>query len=629
MANDAIQLNQDDADLLCARLVTDVQSTSDDLAAHVREVERYREYFRDRQPRVNPPWKGASELVVPYVKSTYLAITSHVVPTLLGVDPLVHVVGNNTPSMQMADEMETFYHALYTRKMKFRQKAERVFMGAFRDGTSIARVVWSQKARRGIGWEVTQDAMVDPASGEMLAQAGSVREVPMDTVWYDAPELTGVPIERFGTFPRANVPIEESPGVFCRYTLTGADVQARANVGTFDAKATARLLQFDGDASWIDDPSTFTRRVNQRNSIDSIPNDQTYLLTEIYYRYTPKNAKKGQALGDWRIVIHEPTQTLLACAPSPWWHGKRPYVALSPYVDVEGLYGDSIASAGAGQTQLALTTLLRLAVDAMAMGIAPEVLYASSLGEKFARDAKLSRGPGAWLMMPDQFFANGGNLMTHLQRNGYDPNAAIAMMQTIDQICGQQSTGASDNLKQTAISRDVTATEASQIMESSQKTLQFLTERCADFVSETAELVHGLTYQYQGNAYPQELWQDVCGESGVDMFSAMQGSYVLTSNGVRDTANRAMQRQLALENLQLLRQEPFVWDDVLLRHHAYEDFFRTRGVTQLDRVIGSVDMWQQKEQEAKMQAQAMMEMQNVDAEMQAMGEGAGDAGVSV
>lgn len=593
----AIQLDKSDADALCSRLARDVESASSDLYAHVAEVQRYREYLKDRQPRVDKPWKTASELSVPYVKSTLLAMLSHVVPTLLGADPLVHVVGNNRASQSMADNMETFYHALYTRVMDFRRRVERVFMGAFRDGTAIGRVVWTQKWRPGVQY-------VDAGTGD-----GLVVPQAADVMWYDAPELTLVPIDRFGTFPRANVPIDESPGVFCRYPMTGAELKSRGDAGVFDVAACERVLAHTGDAAWIEDASSFTRRIVAEDSADHNGIDQTYQVTEIYYRYDPKGMRKGKAFGDWRVVIHEPTQTLLAAGPTPWAHGMRPYVALSPYVDVEGLYGDSVASAGAGQTQLALTTLLRLAVDAMAIGIAPEIAYPSSLGETWGKKLRESRGPGTAIMAPDQMFTGNGAAMTHLQRNGYDPNAAIAMMQTIDQICGQQSTGASDNLKQAPMNRDVTATEATQIMESSQKVLTFLTERCADFVSDVALLVHGLMQQFQGNAQPLALWDDVCGESGLSLYDAMQGSYTLSSNGVRDTANRAVQRNISLEVFQLLRQEPLVWNDLMLRHHAYEDVLRTRGVNQTDRVIGTVEDWQAQEEEAKAQVQAMMAAQ--------------------
>jgi hypothetical protein len=365
------------------------------------------------------------------------------------------------------------------------------------------------------------------------------------------------------------------------------------------------------------------RDINDSNqNADVNFRSQSYEITFVYYRYAPKenNDKPAQ---DWCFVLHEQSNTLLQAIPSPWWHGKRPYVAISPYLDIEGYLGDSLASAGAGDVQVTKTTLLRLAVDAMAIGIAPEMLVAQSLGAHIG-DIKSRRGPGGVLTMPDSFFENPGAKMQPFGNQGYNPSMALGLLDYIDRE-GQESTGVSDSLKGVQSGQNISATEASQIMDSAQKSIAFLSERLADAMKEIGNLIYLLNYQYQGNAGPSQLWDEINGDKTmpgapdlmgqptqvpITMFDAFNGSYDISTNGVRDTSNRAIKMQRSEKLLTTLMQFPQIAQNPTRLYSLLSDFVTDSGYRDPERILGTEQEWQADQQQAdQQQAEAAAQAQ--------------------
>ena len=439
-------------------------------------------------------------------------------------------------------------------------------------------------------------------AGQLIAQTGEITPASVEMVVYDAPTLDLVTVENFGTFPRANVDPQESPGVYRRVMLTGQEILERAVLGVFDAQAVDMLRALPGDHP-LARPDDELRGIQAgMGAADMRFRAQSYELTLIYYRYAPREDSDEPA-ADWCFVLHEESKTILRAIPTPYWHGKRPYVVMSPYQDVEGFYGDSLAAAGAGDVQTAKTTLLRLAVDAMAIGIAPEMLVAQSLGSHVG-DIKSRRGPGGILTMPDSFFENPGSKLQPFGNQGYSPSTVIPLLEALDRE-GQESTGVSDNIKGVQ-GNNVTATEASQIQDSAQKTIGFLSERFAEGMKGVGELIYDLNYQYQGNAGPSTLWQEINGAHETVMFEAFNGSYEISTNGVRDTSNRAVKAARSEKLLTTLMQFPQIVTNPSRLHRLVSDYVTDSGHRDPEAVIGSEDEWVQ---EAQAQAQQMQAQQ--------------------
>jgi len=572
---------------LSTRLTADVRQAASDAEPHWKLVEKNRLLLKDDQVRSDKPWDTASELVVPYVKQAKFALLSHFCPTLLGIDPIFHIEGTNVTSKELADTMEGFLQAQLSRQVRFRRVMERLFDAALRDGTGIAHVYWSTVRRKRPIYEEVSETQFDPDTGEVLQIAGSVNKVEREVTVYDAPQIDIIQLERFGTFPVANSDIQESPGVFVRVPVTGEDILQREGSGEFDADAVKKIRELAADNDVIQSADSKTRGFGQGISSQDF-HSRSYTLTQIYYRYAKPDSDK--VAEDWLFTLHEPSGILLQARPSPWFHQMRPFVAVSPYQDTEGFYGDSLASAGAGHVQLAKTTLLRLAIDASAIGISPEMLVAASLGKNIA-DIKKRRGPGGVIPFPDAYFENNSTKMQSFGNNGYQPNTVLPMMQYMDKI-GEESTGVSDAVRGVA-SSNITATEAENIMESSQKIIAFLTERLADGQADIGRMIQKLNYQFQGNEGPQKLWEELFGdkENGFSIYECFNYEYVVSTSGIRDTNNRAILAKRAIDRLQILVNEPMVMQNPEHRYSLLFDVLLANGTPNPERYLGTKEEW--------------------------------------
>lgn len=589
MNNKALQLNNEKASATASRLIDDITQAQGDAEAHFKRVKQYRAMLAPVQPRTAPPWPNASELLIPYIKQAKFALLSHFVPALLGVDPLWRVEANNKQSKPFADDIERFLQAQALRHIKARKVLERAFDAALRDGTAIVEVGWRSSWEKRQRWQQGSEVLADEY-GNISEQAGEIVAQQVEQVTYDAPWLELVTVENFGTFPRANGDINESPGVYRRVMMSGQEMLQLVMLGEFDADAVERLrtMPSDNPLGRADDE---LRGISGNAASSELRfRAQSYELLIIHYRYSSDEMGDEPAV-DWTFMLHEASNILLQAKPSPWWHGKRPYVTISPYLDIEGFYGDSLAAAGAGDVQVAKTTLLRLAVDAMAIGIAPEMLVAQSLGAHIG-DIKSRRGPGGVLTMPDSFFENPGAKMQPFGNQGYSPNAAIALLDYIDRE-GQESTGVSDSLKGVQSGSNITATEAAQINDSAQKSIALLSERLADAMQSIGELLFELNYQYQGNVGPATLWAEINGgqQKSIDIFSAFNGSYQVSTNGVRDTSNRAIKMQRSEKLLTTLMNFPQVAENPARIYSLLYDYVSDSGYRDPERILGTEKDW--------------------------------------
>lgn len=590
MNHKAIQINNEKVSDIASRLIDDVTQSQGDAEAHFNRVRQYRALLAPVQPRSAPPWPNASELLIPYVKQAKFALLSHFVPALLGVDPLWRVEANNRQSKPFADDIERFLQAQALRHIKARKVLERAFDAALRDGTAIVEVGWRTTREKRQRWQQSSEVLTDEY-GNISEQAGEITAQQVEQVTYDAPWLELVTVEHFGTFPRANAEINDSPGVYRRVMMSGQEMLQLVLLGEIDADAVERLRTIPGDNPLGRADDELRGITGSGASSELRFRAQSYELLIIHYRYSADEEGSAPA-ADWTFILHEQSNILLQAKPAPWWHGKRPFVAISPYLDIEGFYGDSLAAAGAGDVQVAKTTLLRLAVDAMAIGIAPEMLVAQSLGAHIG-DIKSRRGPGGVLTMPDSFFDNPGAKMQPFGNQGYSPNAAIALLDYIDRE-GQESTGVSDSLKGVQSGSGITATEAAQINDSAQKSIAFLSERLADAMKSIGELLFEMNYQYQGNEGPSALWEEINGaqqENGVNIYQAFNGSYQINTNGVRDTSNRAIKMQRSEKLLGTLMNFPQVAQNPARLYSLLFDYVTDSGYRDPERVLGSEREW--------------------------------------
>lgn len=559
----AIQIDSEYADRIAPRLKDEVLQSASDAEPYLAVIERNRALLKDEQPRVNPPWEGASELLVPYIKQAKLALMSHFSPILLGPDPVLHIEGTSPNSKETSDEVENYLQAQLTRTCGFIPTMRRGFDAALRDSTAIIHTYW------------------DTARIWCMGPRGEEHRLVYDAPKFDLIEISYNGRARFGTFPAVNAHIQDSPGVFVRYPMTGHAIKQRA--GYFDKGAVEQLLQLSPPED------TVATADNTRKGITTsqpVAGDDTlgksYEITQIYYR----EAFGTDKVRDWLIFLYEPNGIILRCAPSPWFHGRRPFDAFTPYEGSSGYFGDSLATAGGGQTQLALTTLLRLGIDAASLGIMPEMLVTAD--SKLLADIKKRRGPAGVIPVPPNFFE--GQKIQPFATGGYNPQVIFPLAELVTRM-GGESLGVNDAMKGVPNPGNVTATEAEQIIEGSQKITAYLTENLAESLSRIGQTAVELNQQYVGNDGPKALWAEVNAGRDVTLKQAMAGSYRVTASGVRDTQNKGVLAKRAMERVGLLMQVPQVAQAPDRLYALLYDTLQATGTQDPTRYLGTAEEW--------------------------------------
>lgn len=560
-----------DAHDFTTRLITDITQSVADSAADVNAVIEDRNLLNPVQERQNKPWKSACELHVPYVKQTLLAIIAHISPVLLGNDPIFHAnpAKRDDTTAKYANAYEK-YQQEQLRVIEFAKTMENIAYAAGRDGTAGALVTWDIRTDTKPKWR-----RVD---GEVVLEQETVTT-------YDAPRIDFLPLERFGTFPSPNVDIQLSPGIFYKMPWTGDAILRNVGKEGFDKAAVEALMQRAPDEGANLSASSESRGITDTSSPTSF-HSRTYELTHVYYRIGAEDSTKPAE--DWYFVIDAKNSLMLEARRNPWFHQLRPLVAVAPYRDVEGHRGDSVSQTGAGQVQLAQTTLMRLGVDGTAKGIAPTMLVAESMFRR-ANGLLLSQEPGGSVPFPDDYFMNGRAGIQPFSNGGYQPTIIMPMMEMTDRI-GERSSGMNDASRGMQTPGNITATEAQQIAEGSQKIIAFLTERFAKAMAEIANLLWELNYQFQGNDGPQEIWERVIGDE-IDMFDVMETPIILTTSGVRDTNNRAIRARQAMERVSMLMSlPPPVIQAIKIPasgiYNLLYDAMQANGVTNPERYLG-------------------------------------------
>jgi hypothetical protein len=345
-------------------------------------------------------------------------------------------------------------------------------------------------------------------------------------------------------------------------------------------------------------------------------------ITELWWRYRKSKSSKGE---DWHITIHEQSQEVLRAVPWQVWRDNtptpRPCCLPRPYTQSSGLYGESLASVGAGYTQDTKTTLMRQSVDMAERNLQRRILVGMSayrqIIEKFGENAPDKfKQPGALIPVPESVLSS--KAMTTIEEGGH-PGAIISLLQYAD-LEGQK-TGASDAMKGIKQGGDTTATQATQIMESSKRIMGLVVGNLAEAVSDLGNIIHDLLIQHQGRESIQLLWNALQADDPVpmDLYEALSYPYQISANGVSEAASRSMRSAQAQQLFALLSPIPYIAQDPgrlyrLVSYVAHE----TSPVNFPRDLIGTEDEWVNMQQMQQQQQMDMMAHQQVGQESAAM-----------
>ncbi len=595
----AIQLRDEaEARRLAAYLRGYVDEAEQERATFLAVVKDNRKLLLPRQPRANPPFEGACDLALLTAKYQINALRARLYRAILSPAPVFDI---DCADEGVAQRLERFLEEVNDKQAHLRTAGARLLDGALTDGVGIAYVSWQTIQREQAGW--AQDGM------------GAWRKARSDRTVYDGPQVEAIPIEKAWTYPPTSADFQKSSGVYVLTTQTGDDLLQASRNGDYDQEAVERMKTVSPDREARRTVSDDAREVSDGETTAIPFHANGYTITECYWRYAPDENKPAE---DWLFTLHAPSYTLLRAIPNPWGHGRRPLVAVRVWPDRFGVAGDSALDL-VGDIQRFTTVLIRMSVDAIALGISPPLMYDKAIGEDAARELAKRRGPGG--MMPVE-----GHLLTEpkykpLLDSPYRPDVAMPMLEMLRQYT-ERATGISDMSLGRVSSKQTTLGEVQEVLGEGDENEAMLVAEAAPSFVEIAETEMALFNEFADHTETQRLYAEAnelpYNEQTTPLvFAAMVADlntpYTILAAGSSEAGNRAMQVQKAQKMLELVATDPLSTPEQ--RFAAKASLVSALGTKAPERFIGTKDEYVQRAlamdqvQAALAQAQEQMEMQ--------------------
>jgi hypothetical protein len=584
----AIHLPPERAGRLAAILCDDIAQAEIDRAEYIRQVKENRTLLKPHQELEHPPFAGACDLHVPFLRYARNALLARIRRALLGVSPIYFVEGQGKHA-RYAGQVEAFLQRQVTKQMGLPQQMRRVLQASLDDGVGVAYVTWRTEKRRALQYQRAHERLFDEETGELLAEPGQIGKTRPWVTRYDGPQIEYIPIEHFGTFPAANADLERSTGVYLRTPMSGDELLVGVQAGDYDREAVEALRRWAGDAEILEHSDEQNREIAVSASsfgVDPSFTAAQFQITECYWKVEGGRMKDEPAPAeDWLITLHEPSQTVLRAVPAldVWGHGLRPVVPIRLLPDKFGILGDSLADL-AGEPQQFITTLMRQLVNGARKRSDPELfIMANAMSKDEFDDFKAHRGPGTY--HPIRNINQVQEALYPLQLEG-NPMELLPVIERIANWA-QTATGVSNLTMGMVAPHAITAREVERMLEEGQEGIMDMVDTASEGVSQVGQLIKALDYVFSGRESIQQLWKEANPRSEVDVLTALGGTYDISAAGSTASSNKAIRKQQAMEKFMLFKDDPFVQANPKRMWQLRRDVLNAMGERNVEATIGS------------------------------------------
>ena len=616
----AVQLTEDEASAWSSNLLSELEESRGASFEAIRTMREWRSLFIDRPDLETPMFEGASVIVSPFVKQSALALMAEVVPAVLDPDPIAHYEGFTGSGKVCADLLENFVQTMLRDYTDFRDTFRQLAYAGFRDGTALLMTTWETRYGALHTWGHDLEEEMDPQTG-LPMQRMSLPTLNRSVVpVYDWPKYTVVQGDRIAVLPAHMADIDTSPGVGIQFNVNAGTLLSRAHEGVYDETVVKRVLDHSfstsEDASPDDDifGVSTTMPYSSDPTKDSEPSlTRKVQITEVWReRQRWDKDTKRHYFEDWLFTIEEQTGEILQARPWRMWGPvikRRPFALFRPYVAVQGIFGDSLATAGGAHVQQLKTEGLRMAFNMALRSISKRIIVPRSAYREVEKvmgkraDAYF-QSPQAVIPFPDTLWESGNKPIVQFD-DGAPPTSMLPILEFADRE-GQKS-GMTDTQKGVPNAGDMTATEAAQIAEGSKKIIGMMVENAASCVEEVIKATHGLLVENVGRESVQQLWDQMYGDrmdhDAYPIEICLDQPYTISSNGVAATTNRAIKEQRAKAFASLVLVDPMVVNNPMRRHALLSYVAREAGIQHPEDLMGTAAEWG-----AEAQAQAQQQL---------------------
>lgn len=330
---------------------------------------------RTRLPRLYDLWRGVytgrfhphkNNVHIPLIFAAIWSDAARKAATSLNVFPIVKFHGYGPDDEPIARKREALISAQMSDMNLFMKEID-TFVTADLYGVAITQLGW----RRTEEMRITEDIKHLPISGKTIK---AIRKGKV--ISFDGPDSEAV--DRLDFFPQPKVKtIDKMRWVIRRYYRDLDDIRALAAADIFD-KAELDRMETEGGiggAMFADD--ALVRRFEARTGVSDVEAntlDRYSRPCEILemWGYVPSELAPDGVLS--RVITVVNRRYLMRNRPSPFWHGKLPFLAFSPTPDPH--YFDAPGKAEiAEKLQITANRYVNQGLDAADLQIDPMWFY--------------------------------------------------------------------------------------------------------------------------------------------------------------------------------------------------------------------------------------------------------------
>ena len=568
--------------------------------------------MRGNQAENDIPYPGAPNMIVPFVATAVEEFASRISGTAILPRPFT-VRGNNPEASAYAHTVEQFYNGEFLAH-NWEEAMRTCIHLAARDGTSVMATTWKMKVVERV---VLADA--PQLDGTIKKERQRIK-----MVQYDAPYLEAVELRDFLLMPAWAISAEqgEADAVAWKRYLGENALDEMVNSGVLDEEQVEAALSYvntgSGDLSLDrqgNDTYTINNLIDVTDSSVGAPSGikMTRGPLEIWQIHSDQFDLDGDGVPEENIFwVHDRSRILLGYAPFEYMAG-RPFHPYSPFPRPNRFYGFSIPLRLIGlQEEANVQHWGRL--ELLDWVLNPTVVKSRGL-RLDSEDQKI--GKNSILSMPD-----GMNASQALSFMGPPevPQASIQEEQLLDQwaqrvVGAPQTPGAPNNQMNSGGGGRQSARAAQSMAAVQGLQTNMIISRTRAWMLSIFKYIHILYKQYGKDQLESVDASQDGAKKVIIPKETLALDYTLSIAGSGGPLDKESRRNDVMQMFQTLMPLPIVQSDMTRIWALCQMFLETFDVSEVTRIIGTMDEAKQLQQA---QAQAAQAEKQHELQMQAI-----------
>jgi hypothetical protein len=573
-----IKLSEDQAKTIGLELLEKIRQSRSGMRKLLDNIKQYEAFYESDLPEKNHPWEGCSNINVPIIQPDADTFHAHINGTVLGVIPTTKVVpppfASDPEVKKSAQRVESAIEHVERNIMDYPQSADQWHLTAIMHPAGVAKLAWREEFNK-----VTRIVPeLDQETQQMVP-----KPVQMDEIKYRGPKLEMVDLTNFVIFPLTSKSIDEAYLVGDRFNLTPDDVRKRVERGYFDK--IAETLKPTSELSSTDEFEQQER--NDRAGIENVDFEH-FKFWEVIAPYDPDGDGVNE---DCVFVIEADTGVVVRATKFPYFHGRRYYIALRPWLKASKAFFGRCLPQILEHSQREANTVHNQRVDATA--IATAKAFKTRKGALDNPDA-IEICPGAMIELND---------ITDIMEFDINPLVPGVDIEQENRANSERASGVNDIATGRQSSGDKTLGELQMVSARAGVRFEDVIRRVQYGHCEVARQIAGLMYQFMDDGELAMIGNGLTREELV-----VPWDYVGHGNtGTADKQQEAQKAALIYQKM-IEQQNPLVMNDLRRIYRVTLGFLQSLDINDPESYIGTEQ--QVEEQIMMMQAQQKMVMEH-------------------